>query len=222
MVLQQNRTGFADIAAQSAGRQAFELKVILHHHSVMQDGNRARFDHVASIALRCMEDHVVALPGFRRAAGIDQRRRLRVDGAGRTLGVGRVSIGVEHLYLVAPLHVDATITARLAFGFGLVRRGELDVNLCARELALRVNVAGAGFANDVTALDGPGSGLAVGVDPLGEVAAALDLESRAHVLTHVLRVRFPHPPLAAGAPLKLPGRPRLFCNDDSGALVVNT
>ena len=60
-----------------------------------------------------MEDDVVSLPLAGRPRGVDQRRRLAVEAAEGSVGIGRVVERVEDLDLVAPLQIDAAVAAHL-------------------------------------------------------------------------------------------------------------
>ena len=100
---------------------------------------------VGGVELRRPEADVVGLPALRLAAGVGARRALAVDRAAVAVAALQAE-GVEHLHLVAALHVDAAVAAVLSGVRGvLLRHHELDVQPARAELGARADVARAGL-----------------------------------------------------------------------------
>src|SRR5437867_2497986 len=93
---------------------------------------------------RSQINDVVSLPLAGWQAGIDQRRILAINGAGRTIGVSLVSERIEHLRFIAiQSEENATVAAPLAFTLRRRRSGPFKVQLAIAEALARADVAAA-------------------------------------------------------------------------------
>ena len=70
-------------------------------------------DQAGAVEAGRLEHDVVALPLAGRAAGIDQRRLLSVDGAGLAVGVRAVVVAIEYLDLLQAEQKDAAVAAEV-------------------------------------------------------------------------------------------------------------
>src|SRR5438309_4142512 len=141
VILQQQRqpVGMRCVmGALPVHRPAGDDRVVLDEHAVVQHRHPRR---VAHGAVRCeagpVKNDVVGLPLARRAARIDERGGLSVDGGGLAVGVRVAVIGIEHLNLIVRHHEDAAVAAILALARGRHRRRPFDVQLDVAEAALR-------------------------------------------------------------------------------------
>ena len=145
--------------------------MVLDHDAVVENRYGRFFDKAALVVpARRFKNDVVGLPFARRFAGVDQRRRLAVDG--RALAV-RVSLGlegVEHLNFVHAVDENAAVAAALACASGRGGLGKFDVQLEIGPLAARANAAAAPGL-DATIPHWPGRSLPPAVLPLGKVLA---------------------------------------------------
>jgi hypothetical protein len=60
-----------------------QLRVILYNHTIQDNGDEGRPGEPVTIKARRFPDNIVDLPFARLAAGIDQRRPLAIDAAGK-------------------------------------------------------------------------------------------------------------------------------------------
>src|SRR5688572_3562471 len=172
VVLQAQRPR-RDLARVAAGGRSGELDVVVDADAVMPHGHaRAGGLRAARVEARAGELDVVALPALGWAAGVHGRDVLAVDRAA-VAHPGLEAVGVEHLDLVASLHVDAAVAALLAAGLGHGGREEFDVIEPVAEALLRDQVAGAGDDLEGLADRPPGGGLRLGMLPVLEVARRL-------------------------------------------------
>src|SRR6185503_18567652 len=112
-------------------------------------------------------DNIVGLPLARRKAGVGQGRILAVDGTSRTVGVGLVAVGIEHLDFVSVQpEEDAAIAAALAFALRRHGRSPFDVQLAITEVLQRANVAAAFDALHVAPASDPLGRATIHADPL--------------------------------------------------------
>src|ERR1039457_6826349 len=124
-------------------RWPFDLGVVLNQNSIVQHGDGARLQHLPLvIETRGMKDNVIGLPFPGLAGDVDKGRILTVHGAGLTVEVGLVLIGVQDLEFVASLNDNAAVAATLTFADDYRRRRPIDMQLAIAERLLRDDAAG--------------------------------------------------------------------------------
>jgi hypothetical protein len=157
----------------------FELEVVLHQHSVKEDGDiRRGFERSIGVEGGRGPDDVVGLPFAGLAVRIDQRRALFVDAAGLAVDIGFVVVGVEDLQLVSGVagagggEKDAAVAARLAAAGDVLRDSPFDVELVIAEGVFGFDISG-GLADGKDAVgDGPfGGGVILSGNPLVKIFA---------------------------------------------------
>ena len=147
-------------------RGAENLRMILHQHAVLQDGDeRGAFRLAALIETRGLENDVVGLPLARLAAGVHQRRALLVNRGRLAVEIRLILVRIEDLDFVDAHHEHAAVAPFLAVAHDFLGRGPFDVELAIAEGPLGVNVVLGG--NRIAVLDLP----VLAVDPLREVVA---------------------------------------------------
>src|ERR1044072_6960400 len=125
------------------GRWADQLEIVLDQHAVEQHRHpRRTLERAVGFEMRAVEDDVVGLPLARPARWIYERRILTVHGAGLTVGIGVVLIGIEDLQLVNPHQEDAPGPPLLPAPADDGGSGPLERELHVAEPARRLNHAG--------------------------------------------------------------------------------
>jgi hypothetical protein len=133
--------------------------VILDKDAVVKDSDVGRAGKFAVFELGSMEDDVVGLPLSWLAAGINERGILTIDGAGHSVGIGWVLIGIENLNFVEAHQKDAAVAASLVFALNQFGGGPFDMELAGAEGLFGLNVAGAREDFDIAVFEFPGGGL---------------------------------------------------------------
>jgi len=106
-----------------------------------------------------VKDDVIGLPLSGRSAGVDERGILAIDGAGHSVGIGGVLIGIENLNFVEAHQKNAAVAASLVFALDQFGCGPFDMELAGAEGLSGLNVAGAREDFYVAVSELPGSGL---------------------------------------------------------------
>ena len=148
------------------------LDVVLNEDTILKDSDaRGVQQFSAGVEAGAVKDDVVGLPLAWRTRSIDQRGILAVNGAGLTIGVRLVLVGVEDLDFVGAHQEDATISAFLALSVRRIRLGKFNVKLAITEGIFGVNVPRFWHDLEVPLLDLPFCGTAVGAEPLFKARA---------------------------------------------------
>src|SRR5947199_933819 len=174
VILQHQRQSigvWAVVRPAPVHRPTGDNRIVLHQHAIVEHRHARRVAYRVTRECRPVEDDVVRLPLPGRAAGVDERWRLPVHGGGLAVGVGVVTIRVEHLNLVMRHQEDTAVTALLAFALRRYGRGPFDVQLHVPEVALRADRPGTGGDLHVTVADHPARGRALERPPVREILA---------------------------------------------------
>ena len=133
-------------AAADAVGAANQLRPVLDHHPVEQDGDAGFLHHsFVDIPAWRFKDDVISLPFARRPGGVDERRHLPVNRPRLTVGVGLVLVGIHDLDLVHIVDQNAAVAPGLTVqAAGRIRLGKLHMQLEIRPLALGADIAAAG------------------------------------------------------------------------------
>ena len=89
MSAQNDRTfalGIRTREVEVVGRPV-NLRVVLDHDSVLNDGDARRGDLRIAVELCGREENIISLPVSGGRAGVDKRRRLSVNGAAGAVGI---------------------------------------------------------------------------------------------------------------------------------------
>ena len=93
---------------------AFERRILLHQHPVHKYREGTGIDFIVPIEKWAAENDVTHLPRPGRMEGIGHRRIHAVDGTGKTIGICRVVVIVQHLHFHQSHRKNPTVTATLA------------------------------------------------------------------------------------------------------------
>ena len=158
MVLQLERPHVGKRAVLVAGFVAaapFQRGVVLQQHAIAKHGEIAGVQELSVFVNRAAENNVINLPLTGLVQRIGQRRIHAVDRAGKTVGIGRIVIVVEHLHLHLPHEEDAAIAATLADALDIGGLRPLDMELAVGKLLLGADITGARHTLQRSVFDHP-------------------------------------------------------------------
>lgn len=117
--------------------------MILNQHAIMQHGeSRSAGNLACGVKKWAVENNVITLPLAWLATNVDQGFFPAIERACLSIGVGRVFIVIEDLYLVVTHQKDAAVATTLIISLDLGWGRPLKVNLAGSKFLFRLNVAG--------------------------------------------------------------------------------
>ncbi len=143
VVLEDEGCFFGDpVEFGGGGGFSFDGGMVVDEDAVMEDCEGAGGRLAIGVGFGGVEDDIVGLPLAGFEAGVYERGFIAVEGAGLTIVVGGILVGVEDLDFVSALEVDSAVATSLAFAFDLFGGGPFHVELAVAEFLFSDEAAG--------------------------------------------------------------------------------
>ena len=152
--------------------RACQFNVVMHHDVVMEHRHPGRADQLARVIESGSPEYdIIGLPFSWRAAGINQRGVLTVDGCRHPIWVGCVIVAIKNLDFIYFHQKYTAVASILIFACGRKRSCPFYVKLTVSEFLFSADVTCFIDYLHVTIFDLPAGRLFFSVGPVGEVLA---------------------------------------------------